>query len=155
MRFKEDVMRSLRLSRAWLFCALLTSLLLATVGASGRNGRDFTGYFNLSGVQEQGDLIQVTLHLRLFNHSNTDLSSVVVTLLDSAPALDFRGNFAPVKVWKKQQFIEMSREFTVSKLEFKQWAQAPAQPNLVILFQDNTGKTWQEGAQISRREIAK
>jgi len=148
-------MRSLRLSRAWLFCALLTSLLLVTVGASAKNGRYFTGYYNLSGVQEQGDLIQVTLHLRLFNHSNSDLSSVVVTLLDSAPALNFRGNYEPVKVWKKQQFIEMSQEFTVPKLEFQQWTQAPAQPNLVILFQDSTGKTWQEGAQLSRREIAK
>jgi len=147
-------MRSLRLSRSWLLCTLLTSLLLATVGASARNGRDFTGYYSLSGVQEQGELVQVTLHLRLFNHSNSDMKSVVVTLLDSAPALRFYGNFQPVKVWKKQQFIEMSQEFTVTKLEFKQWLQAPAQPNLVILFQDSTGKNWQEGAQISRRELA-
>ena len=29
----------------------------------------------------------------------------------------------------------------------------PAQPNLVILFQDSNGKSWQKGAQISRRPL--
>jgi hypothetical protein len=31
----------------------------------------------------------------------------------------------------------------------------PAQPNLVILFQDNKGATWQRGAQISRRPLVR
>jgi len=153
MRLKEDLMQSLRLSRAWLVCALLTALMLATVAATAKSGGEFTGYFDFSGVQEQGELVQVTLHLKLFNHGDADLKGVIVTLLDSSPTMTLCGNFQPVKVWKKQQFIEMSQEFTVTKREFVEWTAAPAQPNLVILFQDSKGQSWQKGAQISRRPL--
>jgi hypothetical protein len=146
-------MQFLRPSRAWLVCAALVVLMLATVAATSRNGGDFTGYYDFSGVQEQGDLVQVTLHIKLFNHGDTDLKSVIVTLVDSTPARTLRGNFQPVKVWKKQQFVDMSQQFTVTKRELQEWNAAPAQPNLIILFQDGSGKTWQKGAQISRREL--
>ena len=146
-------MQSLRPSRAWVICTVLTALSLATFAATARTGREFSGYFDVSGVQEQGDLVQVTLHLKLFNHSDADAKSVIVTLVDSSPAMTLRGNFQPVKVWKSQQFIEMSQEFSVTKREFSEWMAPPAQPNLVILFQDSKGKSWQKGAQISRRPI--
>jgi len=147
-------MQFLRPSRAWLVCTLLAALLL-TLSASANRGRDFTGYFDVSGVQEQGDLVQVTLHLKLFNHSDADAKSVIVTLMDSSPTATFRGNFQPVKVWKSQHFLEVSQEFTVTKREFAQWMAPPAQPNLVILFQDSKGKTLQVGAQISRRPLVR
>jgi hypothetical protein len=146
-------MQSQHPSRAWTVCALLILLLLTTLAATTNNGREFSGYFDVSGVQEQGELVQVTLHLKLFNHGDADARSVIVTLIDSSPSMTFRGNFQPVKVWKSQRFIEMSQEFTVTKREFREWMQPPAQPNLVILFQDSKGKTWQKGAQISRRPL--
>lgn len=146
-------MRSLRPSRAWTVCTMLIALSLATVAATSKSGRDFSGYFDVSGVQEQGDMVQVTLHLKLFNHSNADANSVIITLMDSSPSMMLRGNFQPVKVWKSQQFIEMSQEFSVSKREFQEWMAPPAQPNLIILFQDSKGKSWQKGAQISRRPL--
>jgi hypothetical protein len=147
-------MPSLRPSRAWVVCVLLAAFSLATVAATTKGGRDFSGYFDVSGVQEQGDLVQVTLHLRLFNHSDSDARGVIVTLMDTSPAMTLRGNFQPVKVWKSQQFIEMSQEFSVPLRDFRQWMAPPAQPNLVILFQDSNGKSWQKGAQISRRPLA-
>ncbi len=140
-------------SRAWVVCTLLVALSLATGAATTRSGREFSGYFDVSGVQEQGDLVKVTLHLKLFNHSDADAKSVIVTLLDSSPAMTLRGNFHPVKVWKSQQFIELSQEFSVSKREFSEWMAPPAPPNLVILFQDSGGKSWQKGAQISHRPM--
>lgn len=149
-------MQSLRPSRAWAVGTLLTALFLATVAATAMSrGRDFSGYFDFSGVQEQGDMVQVTLHLKLFNHSDSNMKSVIVTLVDSSPAMTLRGNFAPVKVWKTHQFIEMSQEFTVSKREFREWMAPPAQPNLIILYQDKTGKSWQQVAQISQRPLVK
>jgi hypothetical protein len=144
-----------RPSRAWVVCSVFATLLLATVAAlANSNGREFSGYFDVSGVQEQGDLVQVTLHLRLFNHGDADVNSVIVTLVDSSPAMTLRGNFAPVKVWKSQKFIEMSQEFSVTKREYQEWMAPPAQPNLIILYQDSKGKSWQKGAQISRRPLA-
>ena len=142
-----------RLSRAWIVCASLAGLLLATVAASGSRGREFSGYFDISGVQEQGELVQVTLHLKLFNHSDADAKSVIVALMDSSPALMLRGNFQPVAVWKSQKFIEMSQEFTIPKHDFQEWLRPPAQPNLVIMYQDAKGTTWQKPVQLSRRPL--
>lgn len=147
-------MQFLRPSRAWLVGSLLAALLLAMT-AMANSGRQFSGYFDVSGVHEQGDLVQVTLHLKLFNHSDADARSVIVTLVDSSPAMTFRGNFHPVKVWKSQHFLEMSQEFSVSKREFAEWMAPPAQPNLVILFQDRNGKSWQVGAQVSQRPLVR
>jgi hypothetical protein len=146
-------MQSERFSRAWNVCALLAALLLSTVAVAATGGRDFTGYFDVSGVQQQGELVQVTLHLKLFNRTDADAKGVIVTLLDSSPAMTLRGNFQPVKLWKSRQFIEMSQEFTITKREFNEWMHAPMQPNLVILLQDSKGQTWQKGAQISRRPL--
>ncbi len=146
-------MQSLRLSRGLVVGLLLAALTLVTVAATAHSGREFSGYFDVSGVQEQGDLVQVTLHLKLFNHSDADAKSVIVTLVDSSPAMTLRGNFQPVKVWKSQQFIEMSQEFSITKREFREWMAPPAQPNLIILFQDSNGKSWQKGAQLSQRPM--
>lgn len=143
-----------RLSRARLVCGLLIVLLLATLAAA-VNRNEFSGYFDFSKAQEQGDLVQVTLHLRLFNHGDTDAKSVIVTLVDSSPAMTLRGNFQPLKVWKSHQFVEMSQEFTITKREFREWMAPPAQPNLVILYQDSKGASWQKGAQISRRPLVR
>jgi hypothetical protein len=144
---------SSRLSKAGLLCTLFIVLLLTNLSSAANHEQEFSGYFDVSGVQEQGDLVQVTLHLKLFNHSDADAKSVIVTLLDSSAAMTLRGNFQPVKVWKSQQFIEMSQEFSISQREFKQWMSPPAQPNIVILFQDGNRRSWQKGAQISRHPL--
>ncbi len=147
-------MRYSVVTRASVKGALLAILVLGTVMVTANSGRDFSGYFDVSNMQQQGDLVQVTLHLQLFNHGNADVKSVVVTLVDSSPSMILRGNFAPVKVWKHQQRINLSQEFFVSQREYAEWMNAPGQPNLVILFQDAKGNTWQRGAQISRRPLA-
>lgn len=148
-------MQSRRAFRVGMLCSLIATVLLATLPAVANNGREFSGYFDVSGVSEQGDLVQVTLHLKLFNHGNADARNVIVTLMDSSPSPMLQGNFQPVKVWKTQRFIEMSQEFTISKHEFNQWLTTPIQPNLVILFQDAKGQTWQKGAQISHRPLVR
>jgi len=71
---------------AWLACILLAALLLVTVGATATLGRPFSGYFGVSAVQQQGDLVQVTLRLKLFNQGDEDVKSVIVTLMDSTPS---------------------------------------------------------------------
>jgi hypothetical protein len=152
-RSEENIMQYLRSSRAWVLFTLLTALFLTTVLARASGGRDFSGYFDVSAVQQQGELVQVTLHLKLFNHTDVDAKSVIVTLVDSAPTMTLRGNFQPVKVWKSQQFIQMSQEFTVTQREFREWMTAPGQPNVVILFQDANGRSWQKGAQLSQRPL--
>ena len=146
-------MQFMRPSRVWQLGLLLATLCLA-IAATARTGRDFSGYFDVSGVQEQGDFVQVTLHLKLFNHGDEDARSVIVTLMDSSsPTLMLRGNFQPVKVWKSQHFIELSQEFSIPKSDFNVWMRPAAQPNLIILYRDAQGKTLQVGPQVSRRPL--
>lgn len=145
-------MRSLRISRAAAVTTLFFVLSLVALAATTSNGRQFSGYFDVSGVQEQGELVQVTLHLKLFNHGD-NVNNVIVTLFDSSPAALLQGNFQPVKVWKSGQFIEMSQEFSIPKREFKGWMTPLIAPNIVILLQDSNGKTWQRSAQVSRRPL--
>ena len=145
-------MRFMRPSRAWQTGLVLAVLLLA-IAAPAKSGREFSGYFDVSGIHDQGDLVQLTLHLKLFNHSDADARGVIVALANSGPSMMLRGSFQPVKVWKSQHFLEMSQEFTVSKQEFREWMTAPAQPNLIIMYEDARGKSWQQGAQMSRRVL--
>jgi len=148
-------MKSVRPTPAWLACILLAALLLVTVGATANLGRPFTGYFGVSGVQEQGDLVQVTLRLKLFNHGDEDVKSVIVTLMDSSPIVTLRGNFQPVKVWKSQKFISITQEFSVPRREYAEWMSASGQPNLVVLFEDAKGKSWQKGVQVTRSPLVR
>jgi len=148
-------MKSVRPTPAWMACILLAALLLVTVGATANLSRPFTGYFNVSDVQEQGDSVQVTLHLRLFNHGDEDLKGVVVTLMDAHPTMILQGAFAPIKVWKSQKFVEMNQQFTVTKLEYAEWMSRAGQPNIIVLFQDSKGNSWQKSPQISRSPLAR
>jgi len=148
-------MQSQRPSRAWLLSVVLTAFALIAANAFASNGREFAGYFDISQVQEQGDLVQVTLHLKLFNHGDSDARSVIVALVDSSPAMTVRGNFQPVKLWKSGHFIEMSQQFSVSTREFNEWMRAPSQPNLLVFFQDVKGRTQQRGVQVSHRPLVR
>ena len=145
-------MRFMSLSRVWQSGLLLATLCLA-IAATARTGRDFAGFFDVSGVHEQGDFVQVTLHLKLANQGDEDARNVIVTLMDSTPRVTMYGNFQPVKIWKRQQFVELSQEFSIPKSEFNQWMRPASQPNLVVLYQDSHGKTLQLGLQVSRRPL--
>ncbi len=147
-------MQLTRFLRASAVGAALSILLgLTTVVATANNGRDFNGFFDVSDMQKQGDLVQVTLHLQLFNAGTEDVKSVVVTLVDSDPSMTLRGSFVPVKVWKHQQRINLTQQFSVTQREYAEWMKGPGQPNLVILFEDSKGNSWHRGAQISRRPL--
>lgn len=148
-------MKFVRPTPAWLACILLAAMLLVTAGATSKLGRPFSGYYDVSGVEKQGDVVQVTLHLKLFNHGDEDLKGVIVTLMDQHPTLILRGNFQPVKVWKSQQFVQISQQFSVTQREYADWVSVSGQPNLVILFQDSTGQSWQRAVQVSRRPLVK
>jgi len=148
-------MQSQRPSRKWLPAVVLIAFAVLTANALGSNGREFSGYFDVSHVQEQGDLVQVTLHLKLFNHGDSDARSVIVALIDSSPTMAVRGNFQPVKMWKSGRFIEISQQFRVTQREFNEWMTTPVQPNLLVFFRDPTGKTLQRGVQVSRRPLVR
>ena len=62
-------------------------------------------------------------------------------------------SFPPVKTWKQEQRIDVRQHFTISKQEYALWMRPPAQPNVVIFFQDTHHQSWQRGVQLNRRPL--
>ncbi len=146
-------MRFFGTSRTSIVSALLTIFLLSAVAATAKDGRDFAGTYGFTEVQEQGEMVHLTLHLRLFNYSDTDIKGAVVTLQGGPGEIALRGNFPTVKVWHKNRDVQLVQEFTVPKREYQDWLQPPAQPNVVIIYQDGSGQTWQKGAQMRPQPV--
>ena len=146
-------MRFFGISRMSIVSGLLAFFLLGAVGATAKDGRDFAGTYGFTEVQEQGDLVHLTLHLRLFNYSDTEIKGAVVTLQSGPGLAILRGSFPTVKLWHKNRDVQLVQEFTVPKQEYQDWLQPPAQPNLVIIYQDANGQTWQKGAQMRPQPV--
>lgn len=141
-------MRFRGLSRTFVMGVGLGILLLSALTATARDGRDFAGIYSLSSVQPQGDNVLLTLHVKLSNYSGADISGAIVTLMKGHPEAGLRGSFPTVKTWRKGQAVKLSAQFTIPKREFETWSHQPAQPDVVILYQDANGQTWQRGAQL-------
>jgi hypothetical protein len=137
--------------RAPLVGVGLAFVLLGTVTVMAKDGRDFAGTYGFTDVQEQGDMVQLTLHLRLFNNSDADIKGAVIVLREGWTGVALRGSFPTVKVWAKNHDVQLSQQFTVPKQEYEDWLRPPAQPNVVILYQDAQGRSWQKGAQLAPR----
>jgi hypothetical protein len=146
-------MRFSGFSRAALLSTSLAILLLSTISLTAKDGRDFAGTYGFTNVQEQGEMVHLTLHLRLFNYSDADIKGAVVVLQEGPPGVALRGNFPTVKVWHKNRDVQLVQEFTVPKREYQDWLQPPAQPNVFIIYQDANGQTWQKGAQMRPQPI--
>ena len=146
-------MRFFGLSRRSIVSAALAFFLLSAIAVSAKDGRDFAGTYGFTEVQEQGETVHLTLHLRLFNYSDADIKGAVVTLQNGPGLVVLRGSFPTVKLWHKNRDIQLVQEFTVPKQEYQDWLQPPAQPNLVIMYQDVNGQTWQKGAQMRPQPV--
>jgi hypothetical protein len=144
-------MRSSGFSRASCIGVALVLILLSTITLAARDGRDFAGSYGFTEVKEQGDMVQLTLHLRLFNNSDADIKGAVVVLKEDWAGVGLHGSFPTVKVWHKNRDVQMSQQFTISRREYEDWLRPPAQPNVMIIYQDPQGQTWQKPAQLAPR----
>lgn len=146
-------MRFRALSRALVMSIWLVILPLGTVSAAARDGRDFAGMYGFTDVQEHGDVVTLTLHLQLFNDGDADIKAPVITLMEGPAGIGLRGSFPSVKVWRKNQGVKVSQQFTIPKREYEEWLRPPAQPNVVIIYQDANGKLWEKGAQMRPQPV--
>jgi hypothetical protein len=139
--------------RAALKYAPLAILVLGAIMVMARDGRDFAGTYRMTDVQEQGDMVHLTLHLRLYNNSDSDIKGAIVILRDGPTGVALRGNFPTVKVWPKSHEVRLSQEFTVPKREYEDWLRPPAQPNVVVIYQDAQKQTWHRSAQMAPEPV--
>lgn len=140
-------MRCLHCSRAWMVLAAL-SVLLFSMTASAKNGRDFAGVYSVSNVVDQGNQMLLTLHVRVNNNSEADVKQAVLTLREvgGGPL----GTFQPVKLWRNHGEVRLSQQFVVPKRDFESWHKG-AQPALMVVTHDESGQRYDRFVQLSSR----
>jgi len=118
--------------------ALLATLLLTAVCAFAKDGRDFAGRYSIHDVTEQGDKVQLTLHLTVMNNSDADVKNAVITLRQNT-GLQPAGQTKPIKLLKDRGTVTLSQQFTVSKREYRTWGRG-AGPTMFIAYQAKGGQ---------------
>ena len=137
-------MRSRRFSRACI-AALFATLLLTTVTAFAKDGRDFAGFYNLAHTKIQGDHVRLTLNLQVHNNGDADVRNAVITLRQNT-GLDLVGTTRPIAILRLHDHVNLSQQFTISRREYEIWRQG-AGPDLAIIYRAK-GKTWERSIQL-------
>ena len=138
-------MRSTIFSRTSL-AALFAILLLSTVTALAKDGRDFAGFYNLSHAKTQGDHVRVTLNLQVHNNGDADVKQAVITLRQNT-GLELVGTTKPIALLRIHNHINLSQQFTISRSEYENWRQG-APPELAIRYRAN-GKNWERSIEVA------
>jgi hypothetical protein len=138
-------MRSTRFVRVCL-AALLATLLLTTVTAFAKDGRDFSGFYNLGHTRIQGDQVRLTLKLQVHNFGNADVRNAVISLRQNT-GLDLAGTTKPIALLRSHDHVNLSQQFTISRREYESWRQG-SQPEVSIIYRAK-GKTWERYVQLA------
>ncbi len=131
---------------------LLLAWALNIQPALAKDGRDFAGHYALMDVVQHGDVVRVTLVLDLINNCGTDLDQANITVGSSEPHSELLGGFAPVRRWRNNADIVVSREFEIPRDEYQRWC-GRGQPRVFVIYTDDLGREWRRWAQLSRRPI--
>ncbi|HLY20671.1 MAG TPA: hypothetical protein VKR61_25765 [Bryobacteraceae bacterium] len=128
-------------------------LFAVTSTITAKNGRDFSGFYNLVNVTDKGAEVQATFVVRLFNYSGLDLKQAAVSVRESPPGLRTLASFRPVSTWADGTDIVMEQQISISRQEFEQWSQH-CQPAVFVIYKDDNGHEFQKTAQVSPHPIA-
>jgi hypothetical protein len=142
-------MRSMRFSRAGI-TATFAILLLTTVIAVAKDGRDFAGFYNLSQTEIEGDHVRLTLNLQVHNFGDADVRNAVISLRQRT-GFDLVGKSKPIGLLRLHGYVNVSQQFTVSRREYESWNQG-GEPELSIIYRAN-GKTWERSIQVSPKDF--
>ena len=143
-------MRSRCVSRAGV-CILL-AMLLSTVLGFAKDGRDFAGYYNVADATEQGDQVQLTLRVRIFNYSGQDLRQALVVLHQPAHPGVY-GVSKPIKLLPTLKDAKVSQQVLVPRHLYEQWQKGQA-PDMSIVYVDAHGTRWEKSIQVAPRPVS-
>jgi len=115
----------------------LLAVFAGTTAALAVNGRDFAGVYRYDKTADLGSQKQVTLSLRLFNHSGARVANAVVTLEGQRPVDDSYGNISGVSI-DDSGSVPFGGRFTIPEAEYQRW-QAGGMPHLRIEYLDIGG----------------
>lgn len=107
------VVRALCLSAA-LFC-------IANFATAAEMERAFNATYRLSNIVEDGDVVHVTMTLKLMNPGNEDVKGGIVTLMNSEPHSTLIDSFSPIKTLPHRSEVTVSHIFTLPAKEYATW----------------------------------
>ncbi|HVN06138.1 MAG TPA: hypothetical protein VMT86_17070 [Bryobacteraceae bacterium] len=130
--------------------AALAMLLIAALGASAKNGRDFGGFYSVTNAARDGRQVRVTVMLQIFNYSGEDLAEASVMILHSPPVAAVFGTYSPIEQWRDGTDVRLAMHITVPEDEYDHWA-GRRQPSVCVVTRDSQGRELQRTVQLSRR----
>ena len=140
--------------RAVSICAfvLLTAFLLIPIAGVAKDGRDFSGYYSLTGITEQSDAVKLTLTVQVFNYSDADIKEASLVLRESGPGIAVDGTFPAVKLFHDRSDVRLSQQFSVTREEYRRW-QNGMDPRLVVHYVGANGIEQNRSIQLARRPM--
>lgn len=102
--------------------------------------QDFPATYQLAGVSEQDNQVQLTLTLTIHNFSGEDVRDCGIVLNATIPHSAPIGTFSLVKLLPAYKDTTVSHSFTLDKSEYERW-KAGVNPSLEILLSDGFGGT--------------
>ena len=132
-------MQPLCVSRA-RFGILPCVILLALSTVAAKDGRDFAGFYEVSEVVEFVEEFQVTLTVRVFNFSDSEVNDATGMLEDSFLPGDPYGSCITPVYFQDRESVRLSDRFTIPRREYEGWQEGRT-PRLTIEFMDADGNT--------------
>jgi len=136
---------------AWTVNAALVLAALALAGVAWGNGREFSGFYQVSDVNVSGETASLTFTVRLFNHSGADVTNATVVLRDAVIPSRNYGTFSSVSV-AAGHAVQLSATFQVPQREYQSWQQGQ-RPFLMIEYADAAGNKLRRPVEVVRGPV--
>lgn len=135
MREKACLFRYAAISMAFI------AWLVATPYGLAEGGREFSGFYEISDVTDLGETVSMTLTLQIFNHRNTGVYDVTLTVLTSSePDADFVTLISPFI--GSMESDRLSGHLTLQSEDFERWEQGiPPAPRIEFSDAEGNRKT--------------
>ncbi len=126
-----------RLFRYAVIPMALFASLVATPHGHAEDGRNFSGFYELSDVTDLGDTVSVTISLEIFNHRDAGVYDVILTVRTSTgPEADLFTMTSPFI--GSGESVLLSGDVVLPREEHKRWRQGIS-PMPYIDFSDVAG----------------
>jgi len=108
----------------------LVAWLVATPHGHAEDGRDFSGFYELSNITDLGDAVSVTLTLQVFNHGDADVYDVTLTVLTPAGPDSDIGTLSSPFIGSSES-VHLSGDLILPPEEYERWQRGiPPMPRI-------------------------
>jgi hypothetical protein len=125
-------------------------LLAAAAALVAGDGRDFAGFFSLAGAHPQGNRVEVTLRIQVFNNTGGPVADAAAAVHPEGAGKDAILTLSGPHLWREGEDVVFSGTVTVERDELERWS-AHGRPSLFLYYTDSQGQPKREAADLIRR----